>query len=121
VLGLSPAALAALASYDWPGNVRELRNVVERAVALCAGPLVEPANLPEAIRAPWVASLVASPPAQALSPAPSATLSQSKEEAEVRRIVEALHKYRNNRRRAAAELGISRVGLYKKLHKYGLT
>jgi DNA-binding NtrC family response regulator len=33
---------------------------------------------------------------------------------------EALVRHRNNRRRAAAELGISRMGLYKKLHKYGL-
>ena len=36
------------------------------------------------------------------------------------RIQEALGKHLNNRRRAAAELGISRMGLYKKLHKYGL-
>ena len=48
------------------------------------------------------------------------TLRQSKAEAEVRRISEALRKHGNNRLRAAAELSISRMGLYKKLHKYGL-
>ena len=32
----------------------------------------------------------------------------------------ALAKHKNNRLRAAGELGISRMGLYKKLHKYGL-
>ena len=48
------------------------------------------------------------------------TLRQSKAEAEVRRISEALRKHGNNRLRAAAELGISRMGLYKKLHRYGL-
>jgi transcriptional regulator with PAS, ATPase and Fis domain len=47
-------------------------------------------------------------------------LRQSKAEAEVRRISEALRKHGNNRLRAAAELSISRMGLYKKLHKYGL-
>ena len=36
------------------------------------------------------------------------------------RIVEALRKHGNNRLRAAAELGISRMTLYNKLHKYGL-
>ena len=41
-------------------------------------------------------------------------------EDEVWRICEALRKHRNNRVRAAAELGMSRVSLYKKLHKYGL-
>jgi hypothetical protein len=39
---------------------------------------------------------------------------------EVRRISEALRKRGNNRQRVAAELGISRMGLYKKLHTYGL-
>ena len=42
------------------------------------------------------------------------------EESEVWRICEALKKHRNNRVRAASELGMSRVSLYKKLHKYGL-
>ncbi|MFZ5877669.1 MAG: sigma 54-interacting transcriptional regulator [Nitrospirota bacterium] len=36
VLGISPSALGALASYHWPGNVRELENVIARAVALSA-------------------------------------------------------------------------------------
>ncbi|HYV40039.1 MAG TPA: helix-turn-helix domain-containing protein, partial [Gemmataceae bacterium] len=48
------------------------------------------------------------------------TLGKTKENAEIMRITEALLKHRNNRLRAAAELGISRMALYKKLHKYGL-
>jgi two-component system, NtrC family, response regulator HydG len=50
VHGLAPAATRALGQYAWPGNIRELRNVVERAVALCAGPEVLPRDLPEAVR-----------------------------------------------------------------------
>src|SRR5207248_209117 len=42
VRGLSSAAVRALEAYGWPGNVRELRNVIERAVALCPGPDVQP-------------------------------------------------------------------------------
>jgi two-component system response regulator AtoC len=39
-VSVTPAALAALASYSWPGNVRELRNAVERAAVLGGeGPL----------------------------------------------------------------------------------
>jgi DNA-binding NtrC family response regulator len=36
-------ALAAsrLAAYQWPGNVRELANVMERAVILCEGPIIQ--------------------------------------------------------------------------------
>jgi DNA-binding protein Fis len=36
------------------------------------------------------------------------------------RITEVLVKHGNNRLRAAIELGISRMTLYKKLHKYGM-
>ena len=55
-----------------------------------------------------------------LSPS-SLTLAQIKEAAEIVRIKEALTKHSNNRLRAARELGISRMGLYKKLHRYALT
>jgi two-component system response regulator HydG len=121
VLGFSPGTLRTLEAYRWPGNVRELRNVIERAVALCPGPLVEPDDLPEALRGE---EPVSPPAAASFRPVTtglrSGPLHQSTEEAEVRRIREALHKNGNNRLRAAQELGISRVALYKKLHKYGL-
>ncbi|MDW8470013.1 MAG: sigma-54 dependent transcriptional regulator [Burkholderiales bacterium] len=42
---LSPAAIEALKAYDFPGNVRELENILERAVALSSGPVIEPADL----------------------------------------------------------------------------
>ncbi len=45
VMGLSPRALAALEAYPWPGNVRELQNVVERAMILASGELLQPADL----------------------------------------------------------------------------
>lgn len=38
---IAPAALAALERYSWPGNVRELQNVIDRAIILCSGPLLE--------------------------------------------------------------------------------
>jgi two-component system response regulator HydG len=124
VRGLSAAAVRALEGYAWPGNVRELRNVIERAVALCPGPEVQPRDLPEAVRAAPCRPLATSawPALAAPTPLPTqpATLAQTREETEIRRIQEALLKHRNNRRRAAAELGISRMALYKKLHKYGL-
>jgi DNA-binding NtrC family response regulator len=124
VQGITAEALMVLQEYDWPGNVRELRNVIERAVALCPGPMIEVSDLPETIRLKVVAvnnalgitTQVPAPPANLAS----MTLAESKEMAEVHRIKEALVKHKNNRLRAADELGISRMGLYKKLHKYGL-
>ena len=121
VSGASPEVLNALRGYSWPGNIRELRNVIERAVALSPGPEVQLLDLPEVMRQPGVNDDdvgIALP--KVLKPS-NQTLAQSREEAEILRIKEALDKHKNNRLRAAGELGISRMGLYKKLHKYGLT
>jgi len=38
---LTPDAMQRLSAYEWPGNVRELQNVIERAVVLCEGPVLE--------------------------------------------------------------------------------
>jgi DNA-binding NtrC family response regulator len=34
-------------AYTWPGNVRELQNVLERAVLLCKGDVIEPEAIPQ--------------------------------------------------------------------------
>ena len=47
-------------------------------------------------------------------------LQQWKDGLEAQRIREALRKHNEERSKAARELGISRVALYKKLRKYGL-
>ena len=52
IRGFTPAALQKMEEYHWPGNVRELRNVVERAVALGSGPMLDAADI-------WLSSLEA--------------------------------------------------------------
>jgi two-component system nitrogen regulation response regulator NtrX len=118
---ISADALRTLQDYAWPGNIRELRNVIERSVALCPGPRIEHADLPE------VVSKVSAKPAMdtedppvLLSAVAEGSLAETREEAEAQHIAAALTRHKNNRKRVAAELGISRMTLYKKLHRYGL-
>ena len=47
--GISKTAFRALKSYGFPGNVRELENILERAVALAEGPLLELGDLPDEV------------------------------------------------------------------------
>jgi DNA-binding NtrC family response regulator len=117
---ITAAALFALEDHDWPGNIRELRNTIERAVALCAGVDIGIDDLPASVRAAC-APPKGNPPFPGLSlPSVAGPLARTKEAAEALRITTALQKHNNNRLRAAAELGISRMTLYKKLHRYGL-
>ncbi|MFB6374944.1 MAG: sigma 54-interacting transcriptional regulator, partial [Bradymonadaceae bacterium] len=44
---IAPEVLETLNDYDWPGNVRELENVIERAVVVCPGDILEPHHLPD--------------------------------------------------------------------------
>jgi len=122
VQAISSAALDALECYDWPGNIRELRNAIDRAVTLCLGEEIQREDLPEVI-CPCDSFAHARPPGEAvngIASAPAATLGKTKQEAESERILEALHRNGNNRLHTAMELGISRMTLYNKLHKYGL-
>src|SRR5262249_22612575 len=52
IRGFTEAALKKMEEYNWPGNVRELRNVVERAVALGVGPMLDANDI-------WLSSLEA--------------------------------------------------------------
>ncbi len=122
--GISTEALRAVQAHDWPGNIRELRNVIERAVVLSVGREIQLDDLPEqfsqSVTAP-ASSVFSRPMAfHAPAPVPAPTLARTKDDAELVCITDALQRHRNNRLRAAAELGISRMTLYKKLHKHGL-
>jgi len=109
-----------MSAHDWPGNIRELRNVVERAVALCDNDEIQLEDLPDSVlqAGPWPHD--PSGEASRLDPGQAdTTLARIKDQAECARISRALEQNNNNRARAASELGISRMTLYKKLYKHG--
>src|SRR6185436_11640512 len=63
VPSIAPETVALLERYPWPGNVRELRNVVTRAVVLCAGDRLLLEDLPPKMT---VAPAAAGDPGEAL-------------------------------------------------------
>jgi DNA-binding NtrC family response regulator len=106
---LSPGAMTVLAAHTWPGNVRELRNVLERALLLCDGPVITEAHLPREALGPRGGT-----PAAVPAPAPRG------EPSERSRILEALAACGGNQSRAAKKLGISRKVMLARLDKYGV-
>jgi len=108
---VDPAALDLLVAYEWPGNVRELRNEVRRLVALSEGGTVRPEHLSSRITAYHPPD-----PGQV----PPGGLRSLVEDLERRVLRATLQRLGWNKSRAAAELGLSRLGLRKKLERYGL-
>ena len=129
-LKVTPTALDALEAYEWPGNVRELRNVIEGVISLCPADTIGLCDLPEHIeRASRLSGNKESKEEAAQSNQKldgdentgRSRLESARRRVEREQLLSALHRHNNNRTNAAADLGISRVTLYKKLHRYGLT
>ncbi len=114
IKGFSSMAIKQLAAYDWPGNVRELENEIERAITLAGeGVIIQPEDLsPKLLRA------------EASLELPNALRAGSLREAidalETHLITEALTKYHWNKSEVSRKLGISRLGLQKKLDRLGI-
>jgi two-component system response regulator PilR (NtrC family) len=123
---LSADALQALQAYPFPGNVRELENVLERALTLCSGPLVEAEHIklrslavPQAAvpQAAVTLSVAAAAPGAALGPG---ALGDQLEEVEREVIVRALEQTRYNKTAAAKLLGITFRALRYRIKKLGI-
>ena len=108
-VGVSDAAMRLLDQYHWPGNVRELRNVIERAVIVSRGDLIEPADLPQL--------QPTSPPPAASPSGPVLTAGTTVDEAERQLIEITLVHTGGNKTRAAEMLGISLKTLHNKLNR----
>ncbi len=114
VAHLSQGALAALKGYAFPGNVRELENILERALALSSGNMIEaddllldPADMGDANHA---------------TPATpgSADLQDYLDQVERHAIEEALEKSGGNRTAAARQLGVTFRSLRYRLERLGI-
>lgn len=95
---LDHCAQAALLAHAWPGNVRELKNVMARASLLAAGDAIKATDLGLPLAA--VASTEAEPDRDA--------------------IVQALARAHGVVAQAAAELGLSRQALYRRMERLGI-
>ena len=113
---LTGDALAYLAACAWPGNVRELRQLMETAGALAPpGAIIVDAAL---LRFAAGESEVPSPTETGAGPA--GLLDAAVAELETRMLRETMTATGGNQSEAARRLGLSRMGLIKKLARLGL-
>ncbi len=109
ILEISPAAMERLMLFHWPGNVRELENVMERAVALSPGPVLEPRDI-----------LIDEMAQKSADSAPFLPAGMTLEQWEDEMIREAMRRAGGNKSQAARLLGLSRNALRYRLSKLGI-
>jgi two-component system response regulator HydG len=107
VEGFGRQAIDAMLAHDWPGNVRELFNRVQRAVVMTDRRLISPADLELG-------------PGGEAGDARHVGLDAARMRAEREAIRTALARGGHNVSRAARELGVSRMTLYRLMAKHRL-
>lgn len=106
--GFSEDAEQALIEYSWPGNVREMKHILERAVLLSGGGVLEEEFL----------SIDKKPVSKSEENDINEDLTLG--EAELQLIKQALERTNRNVSKAARELGITRMALRYRIKKYDL-
>ncbi len=125
ITSITPAAMRSLMDFHWPGNIRELENIIERAVALSSGTMLDVGDIRldvgdirldvgpgGAVVGPGMS---ASDPSGPFLP-PGMTLEQYEDEI----IKEALRRANGNKSQAARLLGLSRNAFRYRLSKLGV-
>jgi DNA-binding NtrC family response regulator len=111
ITGVSPEARRVLMDHHWPGNVRELQNIMERAMALAPGSILEAADI-------HFDSQRAKPTHSAEPLLPEGMTLEQWEDDMIR---EALRRANGNKSQAARRLGLSRNALRYRLSKIGIS
>lgn len=103
---ISAEALKYLTNLTYPGNVRQLKNMIERAVLMCANSRIEKSDFETE--------------GKLLDNDINSINGSTLETLERTAIIEALRKYDGNLSKAALALGITRQSLYRKMEKHGI-
>ena len=105
---ISEGAMTRMTKHPWPGNIRELQHSLERAIILSNSSVLQPEDFN-------FATPITKEGDQQIN------LDQfNLEEVEKLLIRKVLKKYNGNITQAAAELGLTRSSLYRRLEKHGL-
>jgi transcriptional regulator with PAS, ATPase and Fis domain len=105
--------MALLMAHDYPGNIRELENIIEHGFVLCRDGEITAEHLPA-----YLDRDASRRRTSAVLPASLGSAVQSTEE---RMILEALERHGYNRKAAAAELGMHKSTLHRKLNTLKIT
>ena len=117
---LSDEALRTMMEYHWPGNVRELEHAVERACALCSGPVLHLGDMPTQLQQQGLETQRAAAVADSGDDSSPVTGVMTLADLERQAILSTIRTLRGDKLQAAKLLGIGKTTLYRKLKEYGI-
>jgi transcriptional regulator of acetoin/glycerol metabolism len=109
IKGIGREAMDVLMAYDWPGNVRELKGAFEYAFVACQDEWIRPEDLPPDLF--QQRPILQKPESSELS----------RDETKKRQLIRALEKTNGNQTKAAQILGVTRVTIWNRMKRYGLS
>lgn len=110
---ISEDVMAVLLNHDYPGNVRELENILEHALIICQGNMIEQKHLPLSLREKSTH--------QTFNGEEGLDLGKEIGASENDMIREMLKKYGWNKGKTAQALNINRTTLWRKMKKYNIS
>ena len=111
IISVSPNVMNILMHHDFPGNIRELENIVEHSFVLCRGSIIKREHLPPEL-------LQAEKEIELEKNLKSTPVTESINEQN--QIIAALRNNRGQVTKAAAELGMHRTTLWRKIKRYNI-
>ena len=117
LLGIAMDALKRLSLHNYPGNVRELQMEIQRAVTIAG----TDSYILTRHLSPNIASINIDKSTTEDFEVDGATLKEMVEKLEKHVVSKALERHRWNQKRAAEQLGVSRVGIANKIKRYELS
>jgi len=109
IMGISNEAMELLMSYTWPGNVRELKSAFEYAFVTCQELVIQPYHFPPPLNSAHNAFRNTQTP------------HLNRTDMKKQQLIEALERAGGNQSQAADILGISRVTVWNRMKKFGVT
>ncbi len=109
VVSISQKALGKMLSYHWPGNVRELEHVIEKAVIMTEGDIIDDVDIPVKTRKKHKSLIL-----------PAVDMTSYLESCEQDYLRELLRQFRGNIKKVSEVSGLNRRTIHNKMKKYNL-
>lgn len=109
IKAVDDVTLKILKGYTWKGNVRELDNVIERAMILCDDDIIQPIHLPPNLFTGTLPEKI------------NSGLKEAMRDYERKYILIILQQVNNDKKQAAAKLGLSQSSLYRKMSELNIS